>query len=105
MELALLEISMGSSIREVAKTHGIDRITLTRYKIKKETNQNIGVSYSGTRNAHMVFTDKMEADLASHIEVLCNSFYGLSHDKTLELAYEFATTNKITVPVSWTANK
>lgn len=104
-ELALADIKAGARIREAARTHGIDRITLTRYKNKSKHVEVPTSSYSGTKNAHMVFSGQMEAELASHITSLCDSFYGLSKDKTLELAYEYAVRNEVVVPPSWINTK
>lgn len=101
MEIALLEVQMGISLRQAAKNHGIDRITLTRYK--NRGNKEVG--YSGTKKAHMVFSDEMEKELADHVCSLANSFYGLSKDKTLELAYEYAVKNEVNIPPSWIQNK
>ena len=53
----------------------------------------------------MVFTYAMEKELANHITTLADSFYGLSKDKTLELAYEYAIQNSIVVPSSWMNKK
>lgn len=105
LEHALADVNMGSSVRQAAKTHGVDRITLTRFIDRKQKGEEPGVAYSGTRQAKMVFTDNMEKELAAHIIALADSFYGLSKDKTLEMAYEFAIQNHVTVPPSWIQNK
>lgn len=44
----------------------------------------------------MVFTDAME-EFANRLLSLADSCYGLSMDKTLELAYEYAIQNGIVV--------
>ena len=47
----------------------------------------------------------MEEDLAQHIKMLGDMFFVLSLEKCKEVAYEFATKNKLKVPSSWEENK
>lgn len=105
LEVALVEIEMGLSIRHVAKTHGIDRITLTRYRDKVAKGEFTGTSYAGTSKAKMVFPKEMEEELAKHLTLLSDSFYGLSKDKAVQLTYEYAVKNNLTIPPTWITNK
>ena len=43
----------------------------------------------------------MESDLAQHIKTLSDMFYGLTIKKCKQVAYEFASRNKLKVPSSW----
>ena len=74
------------SIRESAKKHSIDRMTLTRYLRKAAekgpTNANMG--YSSHKK---ILSKEMESDLAKHFLNLCNRFFGLSTDKARSLAW------------------
>ena len=88
------------SIRENAKKHSIDRMTLTRYLRKAAekgpTNANMG--YSSHKK---ILSKEMESDLAKHFLNLCNRFFGLSTDKVRSLAWEFAVRNKLDIPENW----
>ena len=88
------------SIRESAKKHSIDRMTLTRYLRKAAekgpTNANMG--YSSHKK---ILSKEMESDLAKHFLNLCNRFFGLSTDKARSLAWEFAVRNKLDIPENW----
>lgn len=81
LDIALTDTENGLSVRQAAKTHGIDRITLTRYREKIAKGEFDGTSYAGTRKAKMVFPEKMEEELAKRVTFLADSFYGLSKDK------------------------
>lgn len=105
LERAVADVIAGHSIRQAASTHGVDRITLTRYKAKKDNGEEPAVAYSGTKKAKMVFTEHMESELAAHITALSDCFYGLTKDKALEVAYQYAIQNQRVVPPSWIQNK
>ena len=88
------------SIKESAKKHSIDKMSLTRYLRKAAekgpTNANMG--YSSPKK---ILSKEMESDLAMHFLNLCNRFFGLSTDKARSLAWEFAVRNKLDIPVNF----
>ena len=43
----------------------------------------------------------MEENLANHVKQLCDQFHGLSLQKCLKLAYEFASRNNLHMPDNW----
>lgn len=92
----------GQSIRKTAKEFGLDKMTLHRFLVKKrnETTE-VATGYAAVSEAHLVFSSTMEKDLGNHIKDLADMFFGLSKEKCLELAYEFAKKNDIQVPKSW----
>ena len=47
----------------------------------------------------------MESDHAQHIKTLSDMFYGLTLENCKQVAYEFATRNKLKVPSSWDEKK
>ena len=59
----------------------------------------------GYASHRKVFTDKMETDLAEHCIEMVRRYYGLTRDKIMQVAYEFACRNNIAVPESWEKNK
>ena len=99
LQSAAAEVSArGKSIRKVALDNNVDRMTLTRY-INAADKTKFG--YRNTGEAHQVFNDAMELELAEHIKLLADRYYGLSSDKCRQLACEFAVTNHLRIPQSW----
>lgn len=72
---------------------------------KKKIGEVTKAGYEGTGQAHQVFNDNMEKELADHIKTLADTFYGISAMKCRELAFEFAQRNNIVIPASWTRNE
>ena len=92
---AVLLVNGGMSIRNAARTSGVNRMTLARYLANNQR------GYEKNRDLHRVFTDAEEKSLADHIKQLDDCFHGLSKDKCRKLAHDFALANQIKVPSSW----
>lgn len=90
------------SIREAAKTFEIDKMTLYRYKDKKEkaselpeaTNKDVKMSYAKHRQ---ILSDELEQELNKYILASSKIYYGLTPKNVRELAYELAIANQIQV--------
>lgn len=80
------------SIRSVAKDHKVDRVTLNRYINK--------TSYARLAQAHQIFDDNIESELASHIKKPAGQCHGLSPLKCRELVFELAGRNGISITPS-----
>lgn len=88
------------SIREAAKTYGIDRMTLKRYMEKGKVD--------GTQRrseAKLVFTKEQENELAGHVKSLDDRFYGLTIEQVCGLAFEYGVANGLSIPPSWSRDK
>lgn len=94
------------SIREAAKTFEIDKMTLYRYKNKKEkaselpeaTNKDVKMGYAKHRQ---ILSDELEQELNKYILASSKIYYGLTPKNVRELAYELAIANQIQVPDTW----
>ena len=105
MERALKEVNSGRSVHSVADSFGMDRMTLTRFKQKRENDKTCTTGYASIAETQAVFSDKMETALADHIKQLSEQFHGLSLLKCCTLAYEFAIQNNLKVPENWKRDK
>lgn len=93
MERAVHEVESGKSLRSVAKDFDIDKMTLQRYRKKHQQNPEAVTGYAAVAHSHYVFPPAMEKDLANHVKMLSDMFFGLSLEKCCLLAYEFASQN------------
>ena len=84
------------SVSEVSRMLGISRTSLIRYL--KTDNE------SKTLGRNTVFTKEDEKVLCQYILDCSKMFYGLSLQKSRELAYKYAVNLKKNVPSSWTTN-
>ena len=105
LKRAAEDVRQGGKIRNIAKDYNINRMTLTRYIKKIQTNPDALFGYNAISNAQTIFPSEMEHDLASHIKILADMFHGLSTAKCRVLAYELAIQNQIKIPPSWLENK
>ena len=72
-----------------------------QYMNKKENKHVRRRGNDTVAEAHKVFSDYMEAELANYIQNLVDQFHGLSSLKCRELVYELAHWNNIPVPDNW----
>ena len=91
----------GFLYRKAADYFGIDKMTLMRFKKKKEANPNCAVGYKSTSIKNRIISPDMEKDLATHIGYLAGMYFGLSFEKSKELAFEYAVKNNVVVSKSW----
>ena len=105
LDRAAALVRQGASVRSAAIDFGVDRCTLRRYIIKKRENPNAVVGYKNCKLKNMVFPIELEVALSDHIKMLSRMFFGLSKEKTLKLAYNFARANMIETPKSWMQNE
>ena len=68
----------GFSCRKAADYFGIDKMTLMRFKKKKEANPNCAVGYKSTGIKNRIISPDMEKDLAIYIVYLTGMYFGLS---------------------------
>ena len=102
-ERAIQIIEDGGKVATVAKEFNIRRMTLVN-RIKRKHENATATGYDRLRQDKMIFTVKMEADLAGHIKRLANMFHGLSVKKVRVLAFKFAKRNEVSIPESWDRN-
>lgn len=91
------------SVRAAATNFGVSRTTLQRY-ISMTPEERLASGYEQCKNLNLTIPPFMEKSLADHIKDLDNRYHGLTPSKCMELAYEFAKHNEISMPDSWTAN-
>ena len=99
------EIENGSSLRKAAANFNIDKMTLSRYVNKFKSQPQPVAGCDAVLLSNFVIPPAMESDLAQHIETLSDMFYGLTIEKCKQVAYKFATRNKLKVPFSWDEKK
>lgn len=104
LQRVAVEIENGRTIRGVATEFNINRMTLKRYITKRATNPDAITGYQAVAASKIIFKSEMEQDLANHIKLLADMFHGLSVQKCCALAYNFAVSNGLTIPDSWTKN-
>jgi len=95
------------SVREATKTFRITKTSLQRY-INKYASQpaTLRVGYQGIAQAHTVFTNAKEQEIANHIKAFDDRFYGLTAEQCKQLACSYAKFNKMTnIPPSWNRNQ
>ena len=105
LQLAADLVVQGQSQRNAAKVYEVDKETLRRYINKKASGYAGAFGYAAVGEAHMIFNNTMEVDLANHIKDLANQFHGLTPDKSRELAFDFAQQNDVVMPPSWTRDR
>lgn len=94
-------VESGRSFRAAAKDFKISRTTLKRYIDRSKANPSGMIGYKNCKLRHMIFSEKMESELAERIKTLGTNFHRLSKNKCLKLAYEFACKNHVKVPEKW----
>ena len=96
-------ISHGLPVNSVAKSCGIDRMTLKRYvrKVKAGTLTSFMPNYVSTQ----IFSNEQEAMLACYVLQSSKMHYGLSRKVAQKFAYDYAVANRVKVPNSWTVNQ
>ena len=80
-------------------------MTLSRFVNKYKSQPQPVTSYDAVLLSNFVIPPAMESDLAQHIKTLSDLFCGLTIEKCKQVAYEFATRNKLKVPSSWDEKK
>lgn len=110
-ERAYVEINEGRlSLRAAALAFNIDKMTLYRYKNKKEKKENANENNTvnpeqevkmGYSKHRQILDDAMEKELNEYITTSSKIYYGLTPKNVKELAYEFALANKVKVPDTW----
>ena len=89
------------SLRESAKTFEIDKMTLLRYKNKKEKNPNPDSNLDvrmGYAKPRQILNDHLEEELTQYILICSKIYYGLTPKNIREIAYELALANQVKVP-------
>lgn len=94
---------MGKCQFEQQRRTLVSRTTLQRY-ISMTPQERLASGYEQCRNLNLTIPLFMEKALANHIKDLDNRYHGLNPSKCMELAYEFAKQNDISMPDSWTTN-
>ncbi|KAB0803085.1 hypothetical protein PPYR_00055 [Photinus pyralis] len=93
------------SLRRAAEAYDISFITLRRYVLKKRSNPDADIKMSPNYSVRQILTEEQEVRLAEYINTCSKMAYGLSTKECRRLAWEMADVNKLSVPISWTANK
>ncbi|QQP35452.1 Uncharacterized protein FKW44_023684, partial [Caligus rogercresseyi] len=91
------------SVRKAAQTYGVSRTTLQQ-SISMNAEQREAAGYSQCSALNLVIPTTLETALANHVKDMDNRYHGLTAQKCMTLAYEFATANGIKVPAAWTNN-
>ena len=102
LQLAAEEvIAKKKSLRAVAMSYDIDKMTLLRFFKKVKD----GVPYkSGYSHHKLFFTEAEEHELVNYLLDAAKMFFGLSPNETRKLAFEYAKTLQKNIPDSWLAN-
>ena len=87
------QVKNGTSIRKAAVNFKIDKMTLMHYINKCKSQQNPVVGYTAIILFNFVIPPEMEEDLAQHIKMLSDMFFGLSFKKCKEVVNEFDKIN------------
>ena len=93
------------SIRAAAAEFSVDKMTLLRFIKARTDDPNAKFGYTKCKDAAMIFTKDMDLELGEHIKNMAQRFHGLSKEKVLQLAYQFAKANNRKMPKSWENNK
>ena len=104
MQKAASDVAGGKSIRSAAEEYKMNQMTLKRFIVKHALQGQV-TSYAAVSKAQKVFNDDMETDLADHVKLLADKFYGISANICRELAYEYAVMNNIIVPENWSRDE
>ena len=80
-------------------------MTLSRFVNKCKSQPQPVTSYDAVLLSNFVIPPAMESDLVQHIKTLSDLFCCLTIEKCKQVAYEFATRNKLKVPSSWDEQK
>ncbi|ELU10305.1 hypothetical protein CAPTEDRAFT_137360 [Capitella teleta] len=94
LQVALLSIADGQSIRSVAKQTGIPRQTLQRHskgQVRFPGEQDLG-------RFRPVFSPQFEQQLVDKLIEVQNRFHGLSLEEVRKIAFEVAVRSKIEHP-------
>lgn len=91
----------GVSERQAAAIHGVSRTTLKRFILATSPEKCKIGSYQGVAEAQSVFTLEQAQELAKHIKAVDDVFHGMSARQCRELAYQYASRNKLYIPKSW----
>ena len=94
-------LRQSGKLRQSAREFNVSKTTLKRFVDQMSIDEDVQQKKSGCKRVgdrHHIFSTKMEEDLANHIKLLSNMFYGLSTNKCRRLAFEFAIQNNITIP-------
>ena len=76
-------------------------MALSLYVSKCKSQPQPVISYDAVLLSNFVIPPAMKNDLAQHIKTFSYLFHGLTLDKSKQVAYEFATRNKLKVPCFW----
>ena len=90
----------GISYRKAAASFNVDKITLMRFVKRRKADPTCAIGYQSTVLKNQILSAEMEQQLSLHIVHLADMFFGLSVEKCKELAFQFATANKLSVPHS-----
>ena len=95
LEIAAKQVLEGLSYRKAVENFGVDKLTLMRFIKKADPTCVVGTQ--STILSNQILTPAMEKDLASHIVLFAYMYFGLSIKRCKELAFRFATEDKMPV--------
>lgn len=102
IKVMLDEVSNGSSIREVARSHTISFSTLQRHVARsKSLPDGETYEYSPNITVRQIFTQDEELAMVDYLQKCSKMHYGLSSTDTRILAYKYAKALDINVPEKW----
>lgn len=103
MKTAVDQVLAGQPVNTVARVNGIDRMTLKRYVRKTRINADTACKPSYVTK--QIFNVSEEKVLADYLLKASKLHYGLSTKTSRKLAFDFASCNNKTMPISWHSNQ
>ncbi|XP_050300113.1 uncharacterized protein LOC126738716 [Anthonomus grandis grandis] len=89
------------SLRKVSERYNVTKSRLAIY-VKRAREQGIeNISLKPNFKHRQIFSPEMEQALAEYLLKCSSMFYGLTPKKTRQLAFQFASRNKLLIPDSW----
>lgn len=107
-EDAYKQVKSGTSLRQAAEMHGVNRMSLLRYIRKRDgaiADHNEGSVSMGYVAHNKVFSEEQEQQLSKYITRCAEIYFGLSPKEVRKLAFELTTKYNLKRPATWTENE
>lgn len=98
------EVKAGASLRQAAKKHGVNHISLLRYIRKRGTSGDEENQAMGYQAHNRVFNEQQERELSKYLIRCADIYFGLSKKDIRKLAYEFTIKYNLSRPRTWDDN-
>lgn len=102
------ELLSGKSLRKAADMFGLNHVSLSRYKKKRESvpgNAPVDSVTMGYNSAKKVFTSAQETEIVAYAIKSADIYFGLSTKDLRQLAYDLTVRYNLDRPASWDTNE